>query len=208
MTLSDLAKVTIPNGVTSIGDSTFYGCSRLINVTIPNSVASIGDSAFSERGQTIAWFTVAMADGRSYGLTPFRSPSATGPTPSPSGPMPRTWSWWTPLATPPTLLQRQAPAHGHADTHRPPHHQLLRHQPVPVHDARTGDGQDNLFQFSNGVAWRCNRRLGLVHQLQLDALGRLTNVAFRTARLSRRHTLGSTLSSITGYLAHGQAILF
>ena len=37
---------TIPNSVTRIGDSAFYGCSGLISVTIPNSVTRIGDSAF------------------------------------------------------------------------------------------------------------------------------------------------------------------
>ena len=38
--------VTIPNSVTSIGNSAFYGCSGLTSVTIPNSVTSIGNSAF------------------------------------------------------------------------------------------------------------------------------------------------------------------
>ena len=37
----------IPNSVTSIGSSAFYGCSGLTSVTIPNSVTSIGSSAFS-----------------------------------------------------------------------------------------------------------------------------------------------------------------
>lgn len=37
---------TIPNSVTSIGKSAFYGCSGLISVTIPNSVTSIGEWAF------------------------------------------------------------------------------------------------------------------------------------------------------------------
>ena len=38
---------TIPNSVTSIGNSAFSGCSRLTEVTIPNSVTDIGNLAFS-----------------------------------------------------------------------------------------------------------------------------------------------------------------
>ena len=37
----------VPNSVTSIGDSAFYGCKKLTSIHIPNSVTSIGDSAFS-----------------------------------------------------------------------------------------------------------------------------------------------------------------
>ena len=45
---SNLISVTIPNSVTSIGNSAFCGCSSLTSITIPNSVTSIGDCAFSE----------------------------------------------------------------------------------------------------------------------------------------------------------------
>ena len=45
---SSLTSVTIPESVTRIGGSAFYGCSSLTSVTIPNSVTSIGSSAFSE----------------------------------------------------------------------------------------------------------------------------------------------------------------
>ena len=41
-----LTSVTIPNSVTSIGNSAFYGCSGLTSVIIGNSVTSIGNSAF------------------------------------------------------------------------------------------------------------------------------------------------------------------
>ena len=39
--------VVIENGVTSIGDSAFLGCSDLTSVTVPESVTSIGGYAFS-----------------------------------------------------------------------------------------------------------------------------------------------------------------
>ena len=39
--------ITIPNGVTSIGNYAFSYCSGLTSVTIPNSVTSIGSYAFN-----------------------------------------------------------------------------------------------------------------------------------------------------------------
>ncbi len=41
-----LTSITIPNSVTSIGDSAFSGCYGLTNVKIPNSVTYIGNFAF------------------------------------------------------------------------------------------------------------------------------------------------------------------
>ncbi len=38
---------TIPDSVTTIGDSVFYWCQSLTSVTIPDSVSTIGDDAFS-----------------------------------------------------------------------------------------------------------------------------------------------------------------
>ena len=43
---SDLTSITIPNSVTSIGDYAFSGCSGLTSITIPNNVTSIGFFAF------------------------------------------------------------------------------------------------------------------------------------------------------------------
>ena len=44
---SGLTSVTIPNSVTSIGNYAFSGCTGLTSVTIPNGVTSIGNYAFS-----------------------------------------------------------------------------------------------------------------------------------------------------------------
>jgi len=41
-----IGEITIPNSVTSIDSSAFYGCSSLTSVTMSNSVTSIGNPAF------------------------------------------------------------------------------------------------------------------------------------------------------------------
>ena len=63
-----LTSVTIPNGVTSIGHAAFSGCTGLTSVTIPDSVTSIGGAAFSGcTGLTeILYNAKAAADLESY----------------------------------------------------------------------------------------------------------------------------------------------
>ena len=41
-----ITSITIPNGVTKIGDYVFYKCNSLTSITIPDSVTSIGGGAF------------------------------------------------------------------------------------------------------------------------------------------------------------------
>ena len=47
---SSLASVTLPEGLTSIGNNAFYDCSSLASIAIPNSVISIGEKAFYDNG--------------------------------------------------------------------------------------------------------------------------------------------------------------
>ena len=42
--------VVIPEGVTIIGNSAFFGCSKLTDIVIPDSVTDIGNSAFFDCG--------------------------------------------------------------------------------------------------------------------------------------------------------------
>ena len=52
--------MAIPEGITSIGDYTFYGCSSLASVTIPSSVTTIGTHAF---GYCPSLTSVAIPEG-------------------------------------------------------------------------------------------------------------------------------------------------
>ena len=56
-----LTSIAIPDSVTSIGQKAFYGCKNLTSITIPNSVTSIGESAFYRT----QWYS-NQADGVVY----------------------------------------------------------------------------------------------------------------------------------------------
>ena len=43
-----LTSISIPDSVTSIGNGAFQGCIRLTSITLPESLVSIGDRAFED----------------------------------------------------------------------------------------------------------------------------------------------------------------
>ena len=45
---SGVTEITIPDGVTKIGESAFDSCTSLTSVTIPDSVIRISESAFAD----------------------------------------------------------------------------------------------------------------------------------------------------------------
>ena len=67
---TEITNLIIPNSVTSIGSSAFYGCSGLTFVTIPNSVTNIGNDAFSYctglTSVTIPNSVTSIGDGAFY----------------------------------------------------------------------------------------------------------------------------------------------
>ena len=75
---SGLTSVTIPDGVTSIGNGVFSGCSGLTSITIPDSVTSIGSYAFYNciwltrifyNGTAEQWGEINVATDGNYYLT-------------------------------------------------------------------------------------------------------------------------------------------
>ena len=69
-----LTTISIPNSVTSIGKTAFYECVSLTSITIPSSVSSIGENAFKKcnslTSMSILGFTQAQirANASSWGL--------------------------------------------------------------------------------------------------------------------------------------------
>ena len=51
---SSLTSITLPNTLTSIGNSAFDGCSSLTSITLPNTLTSIGNSAFYDCGSLVS----------------------------------------------------------------------------------------------------------------------------------------------------------
>ena len=80
---SSLTKVTIPNSVTSIGEETFRACTSLTKITIPNSVKSIGDYVFSDCS-TLADVTISNSI-TSIGLMAFSCCSSLAHVTIPNG---------------------------------------------------------------------------------------------------------------------------
>lgn len=67
-----MSEVTIPEGVTSIRNYAFQGCSKLTQIIIPNSVISIGTHAFQN---CVSLTNVYAKEGLSLGNAPFEGAS-------------------------------------------------------------------------------------------------------------------------------------
>ena len=77
MGCSSLMGVTIPDSMTSIGESAFHGCSSLTSIVIPDSVTSIGNQAFRDcsslTGITIPDSVTSIGDGAFHGCSSLTS---------------------------------------------------------------------------------------------------------------------------------------
>jgi hypothetical protein len=65
----NLSSITIPNGVTSLGDGCFSGTALLRSITIPDSITSISSSAFNSSGVLDANGDLISGQTRAAGLT-------------------------------------------------------------------------------------------------------------------------------------------
>jgi hypothetical protein len=116
---------TIPNSVTSIGDSAFADCASLIGVTLPNSVTNIGDSAFSGcTGLTSVRIPSSITSLGNYAFQSCTSLNGVyfmgnAPSVDPSAPyvflddtnatvyyLPQTSGWYSPFGSAPAALWR------------------------------------------------------------------------------------------------------
>jgi hypothetical protein len=77
---TSVTSVTIPFGVTFIGDYTFHSCSKLSSINIPRSLAGIGVSAF-ENCNSLTW-VILPRDDVTIGVNAFYGTSCTIITPS------------------------------------------------------------------------------------------------------------------------------
>lgn len=70
-----LTAITLPEGITSISSSAFYGCKKLASINIPATVSSIGSSAFYNC-QSLTTFSCAVTGTLTIGSSAFQSCSA------------------------------------------------------------------------------------------------------------------------------------
>ena len=97
---SSLVSIRLPDGLTSLGDRAFYGCSSLVSIALPDRLTSIGGYAFFFCS-TLA--LVYVPTGCSVGRFAFAGTAggfpgfAYAPTPPPSPPLP------PPYAPPPMI---------------------------------------------------------------------------------------------------------
>ena len=74
---SSLTSITIPDSVTSIGEGAFSGCSSLTSITIPDGVTSIGDATFyacsSLTSLTIPNSVTSIGEGAFFGCSSLTS---------------------------------------------------------------------------------------------------------------------------------------
>ncbi|MBQ6563851.1 MAG: leucine-rich repeat domain-containing protein, partial [Clostridia bacterium] len=76
-----LNQVILPEGVTLIGDSAFYGCSALTNVILPYGIQEIGERAFTGSGLLPQLYlsreSVVVQVGESVSMKAYRLPEST-----------------------------------------------------------------------------------------------------------------------------------